>query len=310
MRFAVIDIGSNTIKMTVSDVTAGEKPVNIMTETVTAGLIFYISDNLLSDPGAARLIEVLSGFGSLAKRLSVDKLWCTATASLRNLKNTDDIVRLVAEHTGIKLEIISWEQEAYYSFNGLCASVDPPPRRGVMIDMGGGSTELLGFIDGLAVRTGTLPFGCLSLFHDFVSGILPTDKECRAIRKRVKAACEPMSWLEGWGDTVYLVGGTARALASLHDAIYSTGRPVNGYTMTADEAAATFKYFRDADKERISLLTRLVPDRLHTIIPGLCAYRRLISIIGASNVVIALGGLREGYLAERLAEAKDNGELA
>ena len=109
---------------------------------------------------------------------------------------------------------------------------------------------------------------------------------------------------------VYLVGGTARALASLHDAIYSTGRPVNGYTMTADEVAATFKCFRDADKERISLLTRLVPDRLHTIIPGLCAYRRLISIIGASNVVIALGGLREGYLAERLAEAKDNGELA
>lgn len=300
MRCAVIDVGSNTVKMTVYDAAPGVRPRVVLGETATVGLIAYNEDSRMSDVGVAKLIETIAGFGALAKSVNTEKLWCIATASLRGLENAGEVARLVGENTGVTLELISGEREAVYSFSGLCAGFAEPPRRGVMLDLGGGSTELLGFIDGLAVRTVSLPFGCLSLFREFVSGVLPTDGEYRAIKHKVAKEAECADWLSGWSDTVYLVGGTGRALGLLHSALFKTSRPSQGYAMTADEVAATVKYYRRPDKERVELLTRLVPDRLHTIIPGLCAYRKLISMIGAKSVVISTSGLREGFLSERL----------
>lgn len=311
IRYAVVDIGSNTLKMNIYDTnpraesTGGVVCTPVLNETKTVGLMNYNQNSVMSEPGIIRLIETLSEYKKLAEKINVDHIYYIATASLRNAENHGEIIALVKERIDIDIELISGEEEAVLSFKGLKYGAETRGEQlhsGIMIDMGGGSTELTGFIDGLAVRALSIPFGCLSLFKQFVSGVLPCKDEIEKIKKFVDSKAEEVNWLANYGGAVYLVGGTGKAISKLHAEL--AARSVQDvdvfYELKYSEMKEIAKTLKSQDKKMIEILVKSVPDRLHTIIPGLTAYNRLLKHMNAENVVIAGVGLREGYLTSKL----------
>ena len=310
MRYAIIDIGSNTVKMNLYDADGSQKPEMILGETRTVGLISYTQHRQLSENGIACLIDALNNYIDLAAKLHADHVHCFATASLRAVENRNEVVMRVLNQTGVQIDIVSGENEALLSFRGLKFGLGDTLRSGVMIDMGGGSTELLGFVDGLAVRAVSLDFGCLSLYKKFVSGLLPSKKEIDRIKKYVDERLTAADWLPCWSSTIYIVGGTARSLGRLHSEHYRQPYTKYGYTMPANDVKEVVARFRLPDHEELNLMIRNMPDRLHTIIPGLIAYRRIINAIGGSEVVVSETGIREGYLMQLLQNLPDGSDEA
>lgn len=301
MRYAVIDIGSNTVRMNIYDVDADNPPVfrKILTEYDNTGLLNYVNHRVLSDDGIFRLIEVLSNFKNIAENIMCDKSFYFATASLRNIDNKKDVLSPVRD-LGIEIEMISGESEALLSFEGLKLSFGDKIKSGFMVDMGGGSMELLGFVDGLAVRALSVPFGCLSLYNKYVSAILPLKDELHSIKSYVDRRIAEIRWLKNYGDTAYLVGGTARAIGRLHSLLFHDNANETVCSMTYDELKEVFEFISQSGEDNIKALVRIVPDRLHTFIPGIYLFIRVLKFAETKSIVISPTGIREGYLIRQI----------
>lgn len=311
-RYAVVDIGSNTVKMNIYDVTTsgGETRLNlVLTESSTIGLINYKRRRIMSDAGISRLIETLEKYKKLALAVNVeeDRIFSLATASLRNIVNASRVVSIVKAQTGLDTSLISGENEALLCFDGLKYALGGSIRTGMLCDLGGASIELLGFVDGLAVKAYSDKFGCLSLYRKFVDKVIPSKKEKRKLSRYVEERISYVDWLGSYGDTLYIVGGTARSAARLHAEMTGAPAPMSGYTISYEEFLDTVDFYTDLNKKRIETLIRLMPERLHTIVAGLLAFAEVVRRVNPKNIVISGAGLREGYLLSRIREIEENG---
>ena len=280
MRYAVVDIGSNTVKVNVyaSDISVMS---GVFHTSRFLGLITYINDNVMADTGIALLIDTINEYKQLIIENAADESVYTATASLRNLDNQAEILNAVYNATGVNIEILSGHDEARYSFEGLRYRHEIST--GLMIDMGGGSTEIIGFRDGKLGDVISLPIGCLKLYNAFVSDILPTADEISSINSYIDTVISDIPWLADYGDTVYLIGGTARALELF------------GKLTTYDDFPALLERIGSD----IDLINEKIPSRLTTIIPGLTAYCRLLRRMGTRTVVITQTNICEGITRVR-----------
>ena len=156
----------------------GETRLNlVLTESSTIGLINYKRRRIMSDTGISRLIETLEKYKKLALAVNVaeDRIFSLATASLRYIVNASRVVSIVKAQTGLDTSLISGENEALLCFDGLKYALGGSVRTGMLCDLGGGSIELLGFVDGLAVNYSEIRLSFA--VHKFVDEIFPSKKE-------------------------------------------------------------------------------------------------------------------------------------
>ena len=117
MIAAVIDIGSNTMRMSVYKI-EGQKFTVLLSKKETAGLVNYITEGEMSEEGIGVLIDVLQQFCSSLEEISVNSINAFATASLRNVANSEQVLARVFHAVGLKVELLSGEEEAILSFSG------------------------------------------------------------------------------------------------------------------------------------------------------------------------------------------------
>lgn len=308
MRCAIVDIGSNTVKMNIYDVTPPDKIRLIMSQSTTLGLIGYIRSGSLTGEGIDKLGKTIARYVRLASDVAADELHCIATASLRSVNNAIAVLEKIKSRTGCKPELISGDCEALLSLEGIKTALGDVSA-GIMADMGGGSTEIVGFIDGNAVDTVSVPIGCLSLFERFISGVMPKKSELRRLCEFVDAQLSESDWLTGYGQTLYLVGGTSRLIARMYRRLFGKsamqietyeGSDGKAYTFTSEGLTALYRRFADPSTEEIRALIRLAPDRIHTFVPGLAATSRLARACSAERITVVFSGIREGYVKSRL----------
>lgn len=273
MKNAIVDIGSNTIKIDIYDGIS-----SIFNKTLPIGLIKYIENGIMTDDGITELIATLDTFRLITEAFNCDRKYYIATASLRNIKNQADVIDIVYQRMGIAIEIISGHDEAQYSYEGLRYNIGSDIHTGIMIDMGGGSTEILGFRDGKVCDVISLPFGCLKLYLNFNSDIRRADDY-------IDSLVSDINWLKNYGDTVYLIGGTARSLNLFGEIINNIDDLINLLGKIKDDT---------------ELIKSVVPDRLTTIVPGLAAYCRLLYHMGIRSVVVTQASVRDGYIINKI----------
>jgi exopolyphosphatase/guanosine-5'-triphosphate,3'-diphosphate pyrophosphatase len=298
MRFAVIDLGSNTIRMTVFDEENGSFR-HILNEKEIIGLIGYTENGLLAEDGIIRVIETIKSFSETARAIDTGHMGCFATAGLRIIKNADEVVERVMKETGVVINTISGEEEARLDFIGAWRPEGLD--EGLVIDMGGGSTEIVRYKNNIMENSISLPFGSLSLYRRFVKKITPQKKELKHIKKFVGKQLSCVDWLPDSAAHICLIGGTIRAITRLHKELYGREyEDMQGYTFKARDIPVLLDRVTGMGDEGIRLLTRVVPERIHTIIPGLVEFSQLVGIIGCDTVSISRSGVREGYLKEYL----------
>lgn len=296
MLQAMIDIGSNTIRMAVYQIEDGHA-AQIMKRKHTVGLSAYVKDGVMQEEGVRRAAEVVSEYRDFLAGMGVENTVAFTTAALRNATNSAEAVAALESRTGLSIRVISGEEEAAFDFAG--AIHDLASDNGVILDIGGGSTEIVTYRSRRVSRKWSLPFGSLSLKVAYVKDLLPTPEEAEAIRTEVfKAVNLFCCKLPPMRNTVACgIGGTFKGTCALYRMMYDL--PEETTRMDPRRFGAMLAHYvsptppKEEDAVRLMLAT---PDRIHTLLPGLILADVLTEALNCREVVYSDSGVREGYL--------------
>lgn len=289
---ALIDIGSNSMRLTVYYI-EGEKFRSIFKEKYMAGLAGYVEKGKLSPEGIREAVRGLNQFKGTIQVLEIRNVAVFATASLRNIENTQAAVREINKQTGFSIEVIPGEEEAVYGYMGAMA--ENHFREGKFLDIGGASTEFVAFCGEKIFFHHSYPIGSLKLYKENVRGILPRKKECRAIIEQVEDKVNKGGdFPEAFGSRLFCAGGTARAVLKMIRKICPDKEA--DQEVTIQEIRTLTDYFKVSKKQTVDLILRTEPERIHTMIPGLLILNYFAERCGAENIYIGKYGVREGYL--------------
>lgn len=288
MNYAVVDTGSNTIRMSVYEVCDGEIK-EIYTKAIFANLAGHIVENRITDEGISVCCEALCHHRETAKKYNAE-YFAFATAAIRNAENSGDAVEKIFQKTGIKMEILSGDDEGTLSFSG--AYDDFGVTSGVMADVGGGSSEVIVFNNGEIESVCSVPWGSLKAYKNFVSGEIPTKEEAENIKNEIKRILSENINPVNIKD-LCLVGGGVR-IANKLCSMFFPEDTLN--RKTVDGMLDSFINNSDI----MEIFERIAPKRKYTIIPALAIYSAIGEFFETEKIAISDKGIKEGYLKKRI----------
>ncbi|WP_416335002.1 exopolyphosphatase [Anaerococcus sp. DFU013_CI05] len=297
MIYAVIDIGSNTVRLSVYKV-SGDKVTNLFNEKEQASLKTFVSDGVLSEKGIQRLIETLKVFKSVVDNFGdIDELHPFATATIRDAANRAEILERVKEELDLDIEIISGEEEAKLAFIGASSSVEVS--RGVLTDIGGGSSEVVIIDQNKVIKSTSLSIGSLSAFNDYVSSLFVSKDEKKDIDTEVKALLESNKMYREDHDLLCAVGGTARATLKYYNDYYNEAN-YNTVMVASKLNDMVKEVIGRQPRDILDSILAVKPDRVHTLLPGMIILNRLAKYFYCEKISISQTGVREGYVYNKL----------
>ena len=296
INFAVVDLGSNTIRMTLYDVQEQGGFQALFSEKRMAGLVNYIRSGSLTREGIEVTCSVLRGFQRLLAQFGPVPVHVFATASLRNIRNTEEVLAAIRENTGQEVEVLSGELEARYGCIG--AMLTCPLAGGAVFDIGGGSTEIVLLENGKIVSAQSLDIGSLNLYNRYVSELWPSrpeiDELTSAVRKKLRKADPPKKP----SPFICGTGGTARAVLKIANQYLE--KPESNRLLTVAELDRTAAMLLDRKNTARKLILKNCPDRVHTILPGVIVMTTVTHKLCKEQLYISRYGVREGYLCQKL----------
>jgi len=292
-RIAVIDIGSNSIRVVVYD-RLTRSPTAIFNEKILCGLGKTVERTGRLNPDGVRLaFDNLCRFRRLLDAMQVARVDVLATAAVRDAADGPDFVADVERRTGFGVRVISGEEEARLAAMGVLSGT--PGADGLAGDLGGGSLELVVLENGVIGSQTTLPLGALRLL-----GL--SDSRPANVAKVVDRHLEEIPWIaKAAGRTFYPVGGSWRALAKLH--MEQVNHPVHIIHDYAVDGAELTDFVGLLGRQSRSSLERMggIPKRrLETLPLAALVLERVLKAVRPARVVFSAYGLREGHLFDLL----------
>lgn len=296
MKYALIDMGSNSIRLTVYDLYQTDFRI-LFKEKIMAGLAGYVEHGRLTREGVDCACRGLLEFQNTLDLLQIKNLEVFATASLRNISNTAQAVDQIFQTTGIPVEVLTGEAEAQYGFYGATCDIRIP--NGLFADVGGASAELALFEGRQVQCAASVPVGSLKLYRDCVKKILPGKESRKRIENAVQSAFANVP-LDAFPQKEHMVcvGGTARASLRLCRKIF--GMPEDCRTVTREQLESLFRQLRKSNRDAADLILRYEPERIHTLIPGIMVLWYLAEKFRVSDITVSHYGVREGYLRRKI----------
>ena len=301
--YAVIDIGSNTIRLKTYECKEGNL-ISVFDRKEFAGLAGYVDKiGNLSEEGIKKCLEVLAEYKKCLTNVIIDKLLIFATASIRNVNNTLEVVSRVKEELDLDIVVLSGTEEALYDFKGakLKYNLDD----GLMIDIGGGSSELLFFKDNKILYKTSLPLGSLNVYTKCVDEILPTKKELDAVKDLVKKYLKEVKYEDNNNfSDVCGIGGTIRAALKMKNYLF---KDTDELVMTYEEIKKMIDIAKDDSYNWQVAILKVIPERVFTFTPGLMILKTIMKYYKAKQVYVSRYGVREGYLLHYLENDENDG---
>ncbi|HEY9548325.1 MAG TPA: Ppx/GppA family phosphatase [Kiloniellaceae bacterium] len=295
-RVAVVDIGSNSIRLVVFD---GLKraPVMVFNEKVLCGLGRGLAaSGRLSPEGVALAVPNLVRFTALARAMGVGRIDLIATAAVREASDGVAFRETVERLCGHPVRVLGGIEEAELSALGVIAG--NPSADGIMGDLGGGSLELVELNGGKLGRSTTLPLAPLRLIES-------CGDDRQKARRTIDKTLATVDWLgEGRGRAFYPVGGTWRNLARLH--IQQHRYPlhaIHGHTIPYEDARGLTRLISRLGRASLSGIQQVSRRRRETLPMGSLVLSRLLQRMQCARVTFSTYGLREGYLYHQLPAA-------
>lgn len=297
MRYGIIDVGSNTIRLIVFE-TNGKNINVILKEKELSVILNFIKNGELLDTGKERLLKVLDRFKQICNLLGCLDIYCFATASIRKINNSNsilyDIKKIIPNS-----EIITGKQEAYYDYISLSRCIKD--KNGIGLDLGGGSMQIFKFKDSQIIDAVSLPIGGLEVKNKFVSMTYPTPEEIENIEKYVKLHVENSKILKKNNNKViYLMGGSARAVAKIHKYIYGSNKKIHKYYINLSDLNKLKEKFSKPKKCDIDIIEKIVPDRMNNMIPSLIVLNTVCNLSGVKEIAVIKSTVREGYIYNKI----------
>ncbi|MBQ3402363.1 MAG: hypothetical protein IJG65_03170 [Synergistaceae bacterium] len=296
---AVIDIGSNSIKMRVARVEGGKVSV-LRDETEVVRLGRGMSGTgLLSDESMRLSCETVARMVRKAEHYGAE-IFIAGTMALRTAGNAGDFVRMVREATGLDVHVFTGEEEARYSWRGASDGFGLDGDS-VMFDTGGGSTEFVAGHDGEMRRAVSVPIGAVNLSERFFCGHYTT------FSKKVcdEAVSYVLDVLSGNGietfragsSNVIAVGGGVVAMSGVKNACeeFIPSR-LHGSVLTQKDVVRQIRLYSSLTLKERENIIGLPASRADVILGSACIVYAALKALGAPSCTVSINGLRHGLL--------------
>lgn len=308
----VIDLGSNSIRLKFSELQKDGQTVTKHYEKRYVRLSSQMgSEKILKEEPIKRTLDALRDFRKICDQYQDKKVVAVATAAVRQAKNQQEFLQRAKEASGFDIQVISGEQEAYLDYVGVTNTL--PLKRGIIIDTGGASMELVAVEDGAAEETVSIPFGSVTLSQRYHLGDRVNAADLFDAMVEVDEVLSHQRWLNRFRRTkIIALGGSNRALAKIYrwrNAVDGKAAPVQGQTLRSETAFAIMHQLLEADQATRANIRGVMKARADVVIGGLLPLLALMRQLAIDEVSFSNSGLREGVLVKYLEHAMDLSNL-
>jgi exopolyphosphatase/guanosine-5'-triphosphate,3'-diphosphate pyrophosphatase len=301
-RYAAIDIGSNSIRMAAAEVLAGEAPRTLAAEREVVRLGESVfRTGILSESAMALAMNVLSRMAAAYQRLEVIGVRAVATSAVRDARNQDEFIQRASQAIGSPVEIIAGREEARLIHLGVQSTWPQKSRRLLIIDIGGGSAEIIGSVDGVVQGVISKPVGAVRLKEMFLTEDPPAPQHLHQMREFIddKLAAAVRRQADSPWERVIGTSASASAVVCAVNGVPRSKRDA------ADRLRASLAQIRQL-YARLSVLglaerrrfTGIGPKRAEIIVPGVAVLMRILEMYHLRSMYYSAAGVRDGIIAD------------
>lgn len=300
VKRAIIDIGTNSVRMLLAELEKdSEKKVNILDKQVLSTRLGegVDSNRYLSARAIERTIDAVKTLVKTAYANQVDSIFCFATSAVRDAKNREHFIELVNRCCGIDVQVLSGTEEAKAAFTG--ALVDIPYKHGkvMLVDIGGGSTELvLGKGDCIDYSV-SMDVGAVRLTEMFPLAYPVNYDKWNAMAAFVRSLLKQQWRGECLSFPMVGVGGTITSLAAMDQGleVYDRNR-IQGYHLDKNAIEKLLSKILSCSIEERKKLAGLPPSRADIIPAGICILLEIMDFFKKDDIIVSDHDNLEGML--------------
>ncbi len=301
-KVASIDIGTNTILLLIAQI-EGEtfRPLLDMETVVRLGEGLHKS-GVLSQEAMKRGLQTLGHYMQHCEAMGVQRVFAAGTSALREAKNSGDFVKTVKAELGLTIEVISGEQEAHLSYLAVAKDLKETEKPILVVDVGGGSTELILGKGKDVTQWVSLPLGLVHFTEQLLLSDPVKDEEwekmVEVIRKVLSEILRPNQPV-----LMVSVGGTGTTLASVEQGLkeFDPGK-IHHFVLTKNAIRNQLSLYQSETIEGRKNIPGLSPTRADVILAGGTILYMIMEEFECSSVLISCHGVRYGLLYKKISD--------
>ncbi len=297
-KIGIIDLGSNSARLLIVTLfTDGHfMVIDELKESVRLGQDME-RDGFLKPARVAETIKTLKMFRKLCDASGVTRIIAVATEAVRRAKNQRSFLDEIQSSCGIKIRVLSAEEEAVFVYRGVINTMDVP--KGIVLEIGGGSTKIVYYNRRNMLNYVTLPFGAVTLTGLFSGDGLKPEQQAEKIEEFFTEQLKQVEWLKDVDPDVQMmgVGGSFRNLFKISKMVHKYPLDsVHNYKMQVEDFLPVYDMIKVLDLDKKKKIKGLSAERADILPAALAVIKSFISYLGVESFTFSGAGLREGIM--------------
>ncbi|MFC5906988.1 Ppx/GppA family phosphatase [Streptacidiphilus monticola] len=304
MRLGVLDVGSNTVHFLVVDAHPGAAPVPAYSHKLELRLAELLDDSgALQEDGVTRLVDMVASSMRVAEDKGVEEILPFATSAIREAANGEEVLKRVAERTGVELKVLSGGDEARLTFLAARRWYGWSSGRLLLLDIGGGSLEIACGLDEEPDTAISLPLGAGRLTAGWLPGDPPSAEDVRELRRHVRAEiARTVAEVSRLGPADHVVGTskTFKQLARITGAARESEGPLVPRRLTRSALEDWVPRLAVMTADQRALLPGVSEGRSRQLLAGALVADGAMDLFRVDSLDICPWALREGVILRKL----------
>ena len=297
-KLAIIDMGSNSIRFVVMQIADNQSYSLLYQEKEAIRLGHGLSQTgVISEEGMQRALTCLHVYKHIMEVMDIHECRAVATAAVRNASNGEAFLQRINAETGITMEVISGEREAYLGYLGVINTI--AMKDFLIFDLGGASVEMTLVRNGEAVHSLSVPIGAVTLTEKFGTQGNPDADAIASLMKFVRKKMAAVPWIQDIHLPIVGIGGTARNFAKMDQRAtnYELSK-LHNYIMPLDHFEGLYQEITTRTSANRKKIAGLSSERSDLIVAGAAVIKTIFDMTGSPEMVVSGCGLREGLFYE------------
>lgn len=297
-KIGIIDLGSNSARLVIVNLFEDGyfMVMDELKESVRLGQDME-RDGFLKPQRVAETIKTLKMFKKLCDASGVTRIIAVATEAVRRAKNQRSFLDEIQASCGIKIRVLSAEEEATFVYRGVINTMDVP--KGIILEIGGGSTKIVYYNRRNMLNYATLPFGAVTLTGLFSGDGLSPSEQADKMEEFFREQLKTVEWLKDVDPDVQMigVGGSFRNLFKISKMVHKYPLDtVHNFNMPVEDFMPVYDMIKVLELDKKKKIKGLSAERADILPAALAIIKAFISEMHVDNFTISGAGLREGIM--------------
>ena len=305
MNIALIDMGSNTVLLLIAEIDSKNQTFKTLLnkyESPRLGRGIKTKGNI-SEESINKLMLILKAYKELIELNKCSRVICTATNAMRIAKNAKDIIYKVKDEFGIEIEVISGDREAELTFLGASTALDNAFQK-IVLDIGGGSTEVI-FGSGSEIKfKKSFPVGVVSLTEQFIKNDIPSAQELADLKEFVNQTFKEITDIVPTNIPLIAVAGTPTSLSAINLGLDKyDDKLVEGSSLPLPKIDSFIEEFsKITSSEIMNRYGNILSGREDVILAGSIILKTVAELTKNTNLIVSGRGIRYGSIMNLINE--------